>query len=295
MSEEKYAEGLPIANIVLGQIIDEITGKSYVFDTANKAEAKPHLSKGKEDILRVKNRIIAQNETEDIVLGYELSLTDCTFKPEVFAIIDGGNITSTGGYQGAEIGVVCERHPFTLNLYSEEKDYDSSTIKYIKFTYKHCKGKPVEFKFEDGKFYIPSYKAKSKPKRKERPVYIEYVNVLPDGNTDPNISIPEKKEIKINGDKVEKSNKDVKIEVTGNIKWYFKVPINQDDSTNKNFIVQKDSKPIEGAVTIDDTKKIVSFIPKDLVIGTYTAESKAVRKLDGSGNTEPISITFTTI
>ncbi|WP_048340906.1 Ig-like domain-containing protein [Clostridium novyi] len=298
---EKYSEGLPIANIALGVIIDEVTEKKHVFDTSKKANAKPHLSAGKEDILRVKNRIIAQNETEDIVLGYEIDLEDCTFKPEVFEIIDGGQATESGGYEGAEIGVVCERHPFTLELYSEEKDYDSSTLRYVRFVFKHCKGKPVEFKFEDGKFYIPIYKAKSKPKRKEKPIYLDYVNKLPDlthqiehekiiNNTASKIEISE-------GKKTEK-NDDLQVEITSNVKWVFNKQVNQDDVTKSNFIVKKKNggELVEGDLTIDDTKKIVTFVPKSIEkAATYTAEAKAINKLDSSGKTKAISIEFTTI
>lgn len=293
---ERYSEGLPIANIALGIIIDEITGKRYVFDTAKKANAKPHLSAGKEDILRVKNRVIAQNETEDIVLGYEIDLEDCTFKPEVFAIIDGGQVTKNGGYEGAEIGVVCERHPFTLELFSEEKDYDSSTIRYVKFEFKHCKGKPVEFKFEDGKFYVPSYKAKSKPKRKEKPIYLDFTNKLPDRDADGSAK-PSVDYIDIKGGKKTEKNKDVEIEITTNVKWTFNDQINQDEVTKDNFIIKKKgtSETIDGDLTIDDTKKVVTFVPKSIEkSNTYIAESKAIDKLDNSGKVEAISVEFTT-
>ncbi|WP_053071120.1 Ig-like domain-containing protein [Clostridium botulinum] len=291
--EERYSEGLPIANIAMGIITDEVTKKRYVFDTAQKANAKPHVSAGKEDILRVKNRIVAQNATEDIVLGYEIDLEDCTFKPEVFAIVDGGTVTKNG-YEGAEIGVVCERHPYTLELFSEEKDYDSSILSYVRFEFKHCKGKPVEFKFEDGKFYVPSYKAKSKPKRHEKPIYIEYVDRLPDKVK---IQEPVKtaNKIEIDGGSKKESNKDVDVLITNNIKWTFKEAINQDDVTKENFTVKKkEGQVVNGNLTVDEAKKIVTFTPTSIEKGAYTAEAKAINKLDGSGQTESISVEFTT-
>ena len=171
-------EGMPIANIVLGEIMDEVTKKTYIFDTADKANAKPDLSAGKEDILRVKNRIIAMNRTEDICIGYDIKLTNNTFPPEVMALIDGGTVTADG-YEGPQVGKATERHPFTLNLYSEEKDYDSETLQYVQFTFKHNKGKPVEFKFEDGKFFVPEFESHSRPKKGEKPVYIKFVKQLP--------------------------------------------------------------------------------------------------------------------
>lgn len=288
-------EGMPIANIVLGEIKDEVTGKSYIFDTADKADAKPDLSAGKEDILRVKNRIIAMNRTEDICIGYNTKLTNNTFTPEVMCIVDGGTMTADG-YEGPEVGKVTDRHSYTLNLYAEEKDYDSETLQYVVFTFKHNKGKPVEFKFEDGKFYVPEFESHSRPKKGEKPVYIKYVKQLPTGETTP--EVPKDEGMKVVGDKVTESNGDVGVEITSNVKWTFAKSINQDDVTSTNFIVKKklDNTKVDGNVTIDDTKKIVTFIPTSIEKAiTYIAEAKAVNLLDASGTTTPISVEFTTI
>ena len=175
-------QGMPIANIALAEIINEATGQSYYFDTAEKADIKPDLSKGKEDILRVKNRIIAMNRTEDICIGYNVKLTDNTFPPELMCLVDGGTMTSSG-YEGPQIGVAVNKTPFTLNLYSEEKDYDSSTIQYVQFSFRHNKGTPVEFKLEDGKFYVPEFESTSRPKKGEKPIYISYVSSLPNSSS----------------------------------------------------------------------------------------------------------------
>ncbi|WP_142415406.1 Ig-like domain-containing protein [Hathewaya massiliensis] len=286
-------DGLPIANIVLAEVIDESTGEKHYFDTADKANAKPDLSQGKEDILRNKNRIIAMNRTEDICIGYEIKLTNNTFPQKLMALVDGGTVTSTG-YEGPEVGKATERKPFTLNLYSEEKDYDSETLRYVKFTFKHNKGKPVEFKFEDGKFYIPEFDSKSRPKKGEKPVYIEFVDNLPnESSTQPNTN-----EFNVPGGEVTETNSDVTVKVTTNVKWTFAKQINQDDVTATNFIVKKksDGSTVKGSVTIDDTKKVVTFVPTGVEKGTtYTAEAKAVNLLDASGKTTPISVEFTTI
>lgn len=175
---------LPIANIALAEIINERTNDSFIFDTGEKADAKPDLSKGKEDILRVKNRVIAMNRTEDICIGYNIKLTNNTFSLEIMALVDGGTAT-TNGYEGPEIGKVVNKDPYTLNLYSEEKDYDSSTLRYVKFSFKHNKGTPLEYQFEDGNFYVPEFESTSRPKQGEKPVYIEYVNALPTATTTP--------------------------------------------------------------------------------------------------------------
>ncbi|APC41058.1 Ig-like domain-containing protein [Clostridium estertheticum] len=289
-------EGMPIANIVLGEIIDEVTQKTYIFDTADKADVKPDLSAGKEDILRVKNRIIAMNRTEDICIGYDIKLTNNTFPTELMAIIDGGIITSDG-YEGPEVGKVIERHPFTLNLYSEEKDYDSETLQYVQFAFKHNKGKPVEFKFEDGKFFVPEFESHSRPKKGEKPVYIKFLKQLPTGDTVP-VTPTGTGDMAVVGGTVTQSNSDVGVTVTSNVKWTFVKAINQDDVTAGNFVVKKksDSTVVTGNVTIDSTKKIVTFIPTSVEKGVvYIAEAKAVNLLDASGTTTAILVEFTTM
>lgn len=289
--------GLPIANIVMAEVIDEITNKKYIFDTASKAQIKPDLSKGKEDILRVKNRIIAINRTEDICIGYNIKLTNNTFPAKVMAIIDGGIITNNG-YEGPDLGEVAERHPYTLNIYSEEKDYGGETLQYVKFSFKHNKGKPVEFKFEDGKFYIPEFESQSRPRKKEKPVYIEYMNKLPDYDDGNDNNNGNEEELEVVGGKVEDSNSDVSVEITSNIKWTFSKAINQDEVTSSNFIVKKKSTNgiVQGNVTIDETKKIVTFVPASIEKSTiYVAEVKGIRLLTGNEITTPISVEFTTI
>lgn len=100
------------------------------------------------------------------------------------------------------------------------------------------------------------------------------------------------------GGTVTNNNSDVGVEITMNVKWTFAHAINQDDVTLTNFTVKKvsDNSIVNGTVTIDDTKKIVTFIPIDIEASTeYTASADAVRLLDGSGTTIPISVNFTTI
>jgi len=65
-----------------------------------------------------------------------------------------------------------------------------------------------------------------------------------------------------------------------------------------HFTVTKtsDGDVVTGTVTIDDTKKIVTFIPIDVTANTeYIATANAVRLLDGSGSTTPMSVDFTTL
>ncbi len=150
-----------IANIARAEIVtEEETPKTYVFETASDAGLEPFISQGQENELRVKNIILAQNITEDIIKGYNLNLKDVTMIPEVFALVDGGlSQVETDGtfeeYTGPVAGEVTKRTPFTLNIYTEEKDYDGATLNYMKFQFLHCKGSPAKFNLQDGSFFAP--------------------------------------------------------------------------------------------------------------------------------------------
>lgn len=294
-------DNLPIANIVLAEIINEKTGESMTFDTAATADAKPDLSSGKEDILRVKNRIIAMNRTEDICIGYDTNLTNNTFPIKVLALVDGGTITASGGYEGPEVGKVVNRVPYTLNLYSEQKDYDSSTLKYVRFGFKHNKGKPVEYKLEDGKFYVPAFNSTSRPKKGEKPVYIEFLDSLPDipgedgTDTEINPTVPSPPEPTTPDEST--GTPGVTIGTDCKVTWVFADAVNDADVIGANFKVTKksDGSVVPGNVTMDTTKKIITFIPTSISAGiTYEATAASIRKADGSGNTTAVTVEFTT-
>lgn len=291
-------ESMPIANIALGEIINEITGESFIFDTAEKADIKPDLSKGKEDILRVKNRIIAINRTDDICIGYNIKLTDNTFSPETMVLVDGGTTTSTG-YEGAEVGKAVKKIPYTLNLYSEEKDYDSSTVRYVKFSFRHNKGTPVEYKFEDGKFYVPEFESTSRPKKGEKPIYITYTDTLPNGETsDGGSSATVPSPPTPTSPDSSTDTPGVTIGSDCRVTWTFPEAVLDADVTSANFKVTKksDGTAVPGNVTMDTAKKVITFVPTSIAAGvTYEATAESVRKADGSGNTTAVTVEFSTI
>lgn len=129
MSDEKT-----LVNVVKVNFIDEITNVKHEVETSDEIDIEPIKSEGKRDILRVKNTIYGINETEDIVIGYKLKMKDNLFNLKTMALIDGGTIVN-GKYEGTEAGKTVKRHPFTIEIFTEEKDY-SRTIGYAKFTYK---------------------------------------------------------------------------------------------------------------------------------------------------------------
>lgn len=169
---------LALANIVRAEIItEEASPRVMTFMTGKKATATPKVSQGSENELRIKNTILANNDFEDIVTGYEIALEDSTFTPDVFALIDGGTSTENGdhvSYAAPVAGSVVERTKFTLALYAAEKDYDGSDVSYVRFMFPHCKGTPATITCEDGAYYAPSYTIKSRPSMGESPASMEH-------------------------------------------------------------------------------------------------------------------------
>ena len=116
---------MAIANIERVDIItEESTPRVFSFDTASDASAEAQISAGAETELRIKNRILAQNITEDIVKGFNINLTDSVFSPEVFALVDGGASTVSGDnfkkYTAPTAGAVVSRTKCSLALYASE-------------------------------------------------------------------------------------------------------------------------------------------------------------------------------
>lgn len=179
----------PLANIVRVEIeTEEPIPKQYRFtDVYNQAEVTAVISEGEEQELRVKNVIKAQNRREDIVRGYDIRLVAVTLIPEVMALIDGGTLTydlddptNVVKYDAPPVGAPVQRKSFKLHIYTEEKDVNGDVVSYVKFTYLHCTGRPVNYNLQDNEFFIPEFTIRSRPKSGETPVTIEFLDQLPD-------------------------------------------------------------------------------------------------------------------
>lgn len=178
MANEAYT----IANIARVDIeTEEETPKTYtLIEVATQAEASAYVSEGQDEELRVKNTIHAQIVTEDITKGYQIKLNAVRAIMEVLALVDGGNWDSTTKkYTGPVAGVVTERTPFTLKIYTEDLDYNGDILNYVAFEYKHCKGKPVNFIQNDGQFATQEMNLVARPKKGETVVSFEVLDALP--------------------------------------------------------------------------------------------------------------------
>ena len=174
-----------ICNIELVEIITTgDSSKKYYFDTANEATYAPDISDGQENILRVKNRVVATNKYDDIQYGSTLTFKDTSFLPEVLCVVDGGSIVTgeenkVKSYSAPVTGKTVNRVRFTTNIYTAEKDVEGTILKYAKFSFPSCIGKPANFSFKDGEFMSPEYTILSRPKSGTAPYSIEFVDALP--------------------------------------------------------------------------------------------------------------------
>jgi hypothetical protein len=172
-----------LANVARVDIItEETTPQLITGTTGTEAGIEPYVSEGTEEILRSKNRVLAQNNYEDIVLGYNINLKDVQFDPEQFAVFDGGTYTADGDgytYDGPEMGTAVSRKRVTLDIWTEEKDVDGEVLHYHRFRFRHTRGTPVKFTHKDGGFYAPEYALKSRAKKNEKPINIKQFDALP--------------------------------------------------------------------------------------------------------------------
>lgn len=176
---------MAIANIERIDIItEEEEPRVFSFDTAKEASAEARISAGAENELRIKNQILAQNITEDIVKGFNISFTDSTFSPEVFALVDGGQSASGSDdsftkYAAPTAGEVVNRVKSTFAVYASEKDYDGNSLSYTAFVFPHASGSPASVTLKDGEFFAPAYTVKSRPSKGQSPMTVLSLPSLP--------------------------------------------------------------------------------------------------------------------
>lgn len=175
----------PIANISGAEIITtEDTPRFFRFSSAKSVTPEPVLSEGKEEELRTRNTILAQNVLEDILKGYNIKLKDVVFTPELVAFAQGGSVTYDAdgnfeSYSAPTAGEAAEHTRFILRLYSEEKDYDGATKCYYRFTFPGCFGSTASFSFEDGEFVSPEYSLKSRAACGKTQLLIDCMDSMP--------------------------------------------------------------------------------------------------------------------
>lgn len=185
MNLQLFAEPIKefaLANIArVDFITEETVPKTYsLTNVSTEVGVEAHISEGEEEELRVKNEIKAQNKSEDITLGYDLNFVNATMIPEILALVDGGTWDAeTQKYAGPVMGIATDRTGFAVHVFAEQKDHNGDTVGYVKYVYKNCKGKPVNFNLVEGEFFAAEMSATSRPKFGESPVEFEILEELP--------------------------------------------------------------------------------------------------------------------
>ena len=152
-------------------------------ETAQKAELEAVLSEGDEEILRSPDKILAIAQTDDLIYGYDIKLTDNTFNAEAAGLIAGYKVSGEVGNEKYETPMMSEGFtgkPFKLDLYVANYS-GADVVNYAKITLNKCKGKFPNMSVGDG-FYAPEFeiKARENSKAKLPAKSISFVDTLPE-------------------------------------------------------------------------------------------------------------------
>lgn len=185
-----------LKNIQKGMAINGIAAavirtktKAWMIKTNSEATVKPTVNNGDDKPLRKGNTIYARYKTGDLIMGYDIELTDVLLYPEVLAIVDGGTVVNgTGGafesYSGPVVGKETVREAFTLELYCPNLDTSGKPVDYQKISFEGCEGKsPVEWTLKDAEFFTPKYVLVNAPEFGKAPMKMEIVKTLPVAQT----------------------------------------------------------------------------------------------------------------
>lgn len=134
-------------------------------DFVTEAECLAYVDEGEETVLRTKTTVKATNKTEDLLLGYDITLQGSTVVPELLALIDGGTWDAEAQkYEGTKVGTATKREEFDMEIWTEEKGCDGESEQYMVFDFYNCTGAPLNYSLQDGEFFIPELTIKSRPK-----------------------------------------------------------------------------------------------------------------------------------
>ena len=179
---EELKSGMAIINVAA--VVITTAAKSYLVKTASEIGVKARVDAGKETPLRKGNRLLAQYNTDDLISGYDLELTDMLCHPEVVALVDGGVVTNDAGnkfksYAAPVAGKETVKTTFTLDVYCENRGTGTDVLGYQKLSFPGCTGKPVEWSIKDGEFFAPKFSIRNAPAVGQSPMSMEVVTQLP--------------------------------------------------------------------------------------------------------------------
>lgn len=162
-------------------------------DTAESVEMEPVESEGAEEVSRSDEKILAIVRTPDLLYGYDVTMVDNTFDPEISALIEGGTVERNQedevvGYRSPMLSEGSTKmKPFRLTLFVA--NYEGDSIKnYVKVVCNNCSGKAPKFSAAK-EFYAPEFSIKAREATKANlPIKsLDYSDSLP-SDTKPTIS-----------------------------------------------------------------------------------------------------------
>ena len=179
-----------IARVDLTEL-DPSTGKpkavsplKATIKTAKTAKLSAVVSEGDEEILRTFEKILAVVRSDDLLYGYDLTLTDNTFDIDAAKLV-AGYVASTAedkGESDLQTPMMSDGNqgkPFMAEIYIA--NYEGDSIKnYCKITLNKCIGKFPDMEIGDD-FYAPEFEIKARENTKAKlPIQnIAWVNSLP--------------------------------------------------------------------------------------------------------------------
>ena len=156
--------------------------KTVTIKTAETAGMDPVISEGTEDLKRSDDKILAIARTPDLLYGYDITLKDNQFSPDVVGLVEGLTESSGSGDKTYSTPMLTDGFKgknFKADIYCANYS-GSSIINYAKITFNKCTGSPSGMSI--GKeFFAPEFKIKAREATKaSKPIKeITTVTTLP--------------------------------------------------------------------------------------------------------------------
>jgi hypothetical protein len=176
---------VPLTDVVLAVITTvETEPKTYVFETASNVSTEEVTKTTEEQSLEIKGTVYANKPSKTIPIGYNLTLTNNVFMPEIAALLTGGKVESTSSskvkFTPPPVGTSPKKTKFRLDLYSEEDDEGGPTGDYLKVTFEGCEGSTYPIAMSDGSYFSNEMVIQSRPGAGKPPYTAEMVSKLPE-------------------------------------------------------------------------------------------------------------------
>lgn len=182
----KNVTTIPLTDVALAVVTTiETHSKTYGFETATTVSTEEITQTTEEKNLEIKGTVYAAKPSKTIVLGYNLTLTNNVFIPELAALFSGGTVEVDNSskafkkFTPPNVGTTPKKTKFKIDFYSEENDEGGPTGNYLKISFDKCEGVSVPITMEDGTYFSSEMTLQSRPGAGQPPYVAELVAELP--------------------------------------------------------------------------------------------------------------------